>query len=380
MFYLASRVSGELSVEMAVLLLVELVASPFYYSRVGEGSSEESILELVNLGSGKGVERTLSVLAKADKKALGDKLVCLVDCVSSYYEASVFSVRNDFEIGARLVDAAQGFWGDRWNLYVLAMNFARVLDSLPSTDSDITDHQSSLCMRACSARANRLNSEWWGRQFELVDQGSNLDRVFLIAMVNRWMPAEIAVELSGSIASHLDSISGKEWSRTMIDYGYGGEDSEDDFGINELILSGEISPRLACLLAVKVNLSSRFLIWEHCLKGYVGGEKTILDISVNILIDYAAKNEEFWDLALEKMREAYKIGCLFHLHRIEFASGEREPVFSVSVARKICESISEYPLDVVYYAEQILSIQAGASAVPVGRIAEESDWFFKAGS
>lgn len=374
-FYLASRVSGDLPVEIAALLLVELVVSPFYYSRVGEGDPDEPVIELVILGSNRGVERTLSMLARAGEKELDDKLVCLVDCISNYYKASVFNVRNDFEIGSKLVEAAQGVWGDRWSLYILAMNFARILDSPPLMNRDVTDQQSSLCARACSARVNRLNEEWWGRQLELVAKGSSLERLFLMTMINRWMPAEVVLELSGPIANYLESIPEKDWSSSTISYGYGDEDYKDDLRMNELILSGNVSSRLACLLAAKVNLSSRFLIWEHCLKDYSGTDRSILDISVNILIDYAAEDNDFWGLALEGISKAYKLDCLFHLHRVEFASGERAPVFPVSIAKKICENLSEYPLDVIYYAEQILSVQAGASAVPVGKVAEQNNWF-----
>lgn len=374
--YLASRYSDDFSIEITILALIDLLVSPFFYSRVSEGEPEEQVVELVSLGSHRGLEAALSRVfrEKEERRENGeDGFFHLMVCVCNYYEASAFNVRNDFEIGMKLVEAARGVWGGRWSLCVLAMNFARMLDSLPLVSSDITDRQSSLCAIACSARRNKDNREWWGRQIELVETGVSLDRLFLLGLICRWMPVDILLEYSDRISPHFDALSEKEWIHTMMEQRYGEYEngSESDLGR----MPEKMSPRVASLIATKSGLELRFLIWGSYLKDYIGSDKIVLDISVGILIDYAVKNNDFWDIALEGIRKAYKLGCLFHIHRVEYASGERKPIFSADVARKVCENLSAYPLDVVNYAERILSTQAGASAVPVGKIAIENKWF-----
>ena len=230
-----------------------------------------------------------------------------------------------------------------------------------------------LVRRLYFAKGKGSELTWW--QARLDDCGGE-DRTILLAALVCWGKPGVIRSLSKQTSAALDSLTEEEWSwfwtLTSLTLSVAGPQLErlDDgwFVDNE-----ELTERLAVVLTRRLSESSnRRLVARKCFRGYLGGDRRILQTAAEWELLSEPDVDIDWEFA-KRLSVQARTNCVEYLFSHSHARHRVE--VPVEVAEQVLDECGRHNWQFVSLCERSFGSFVAQNAKRVSTVSDEEDWF-----
>ena len=278
----------------------------------------------------------------------------------------------------RHVELGRDRFGECWAWLALA-NFVAGLaeDGVSANDAkDLFDRTTGVCLRARYARMRAGTRRWWERQ--LGEARSNADKEFAVLLCMTWTGRKTLAHLVPRVDPLVRTFPSAGYRKVYNALSeFGGPFYEAPWRGTSLDIDdiGEVHPRSAALLALRLKPEARAELHARFLQTYRGNDATLLRARSEWELPIAFMNDGGWDEMLRLVRRSYNANGFTRELDPRPAGRRRTLGMPEDVARAIVRDCVAYPTDLVRIAEARLRGIAMGEVTPVGEVAHRNHWF-----
>ena len=312
------------------------------------------------------------------KYSAAESCARVVQVFSSAAERSVEEWNTSIEPWDRVVQQGVTEFGERIALLELANLAAgiRSKEEKCQDSPDLFDFHRPMVRRARYARLRAGSPKWWSRQ---IQSAVNADEVRMaLLLFATWAGARTIEELAEEFDKLVVSLGTSEWRSLHSSLRTAVEVNSDRPWVRRLkirvsALPPSLSSRTAALLAERCTPETKEELYERYLADDYDDDSILVSLRADVQVRRALRDDTKWSQAVEGLRASYSRGAATErallmdlMHRLTLPE---------AVAREVVALPLEFPSALVRVAEARCRQLDSARILPVGRVADDEDWF-----
>lgn len=301
----------------------------------------------------------------------------LIDSMGRLITSEREDLVSDLSIWSDFIEEVRTEWGDMWGLnwlIELAIDFVKP-EQIPVCD--LADVNESLCTRAGRARLFADEVAWWTKQIDSASNSAPPMKGFIVISLFIWGSFESILLNHVKLSVIIEGMNQNHWSLLARNLLLARASRRHRKVKRDTQMScecpGELSPRVAALVAGRLETPAARIFCQQYLANYLGDDYWILRVMIENAVNEASERAEEWPRAVQLIARGHALG--FVNPNAIHDSRRQKDNFPIAEAKLVCGNANAYPLTLVSRADAVLTAQAGAEAISVGKIAARDDWF-----
>lgn len=314
-----------------------------------------------------------------------DKIKEFVDVVQEQSQIYTVDWATQIKPWDNIVEKGRELWGEKWSLFVLANISAAIKSATEKYQEfdNLLDHNQSLCKRTRNARLKSGAFHWWTQQFDQLDKINNdneLELMFILLVFITWASSKSISKILNKIDSLISQLSETSWfnlfNALQEDILIVDQSNNRLINLETTSLPPTLNPRTVIILSLRTQYKLREKLYNKYLKDYDGYDLKVLQFCQQIALELLSKDSSQWNTVHTIIQKTYSKSAISEKYAFhKFLRSSKISLLPDNIAEEIAKNPDCYPSFLVAAAEIKCTNIVAQKIVPVGKIAEEENWF-----